>query len=574
LEEKISDLNSLLKESEKQIDEQLKNLSIWGNTFQAVYLSLLYNAEIFDKSGSGDSAMDYFGRTAELYKLLVKNTVPSDMPGSWASMSTVNDREQFADDVQALYVYSHFCMIMPQIHREVFSVSEVDGKSFKLDYRKEKTKEAETKDKLLSVLSQQMAIQFPDTQVLRRYLVEKVRMKDFEVGDKDYLWIKSMYVHHYRTMCRVQILTDEVLELHLHFSNNDYRHFTAVIVAFSDFFIELGRSCRDAVDEQNLAEADTLVQQHIEWTACSLEYGVLDNMRIICGLQEERFNTLLSYYSQIYGVAQDPKYVSRAMCADGFLPPFVLTGSSVMFSPLAVRHLHPFSNLLYSVSKRQQSLFDNQISKHLEPVLINQTDRLFSSFNGIQTKANENYPGGEIDYMVLSESENVCICFQVKATLTPSSSRTLERVEGRSMEGCDQIDRFESLPVDVRDKIINNAFGTALNDVKILSVLLVRSSAGSEKIWGTGKSIVNYNVLTGMLSNKKSKGDNSFAYFDKEIDEYLAEMLVIANPVVNSEKFDIQDVSIEFPDISMNDLDARARNGVHCMGFPDFEKAI
>jgi hypothetical protein len=51
-------------------------------------------------------------------------------------------------------------------------------------------------------------------------------------------------------------------------------------------------------------------------------------------------------------------------------------------------------------------------------------------------------------------------------------------------------------------------------------------------------------------------------------------MLVIANPVVNSEKFDIQDVSIEFPDISMNDLDARARNGVHCMGFPDFEKAI
>lgn len=574
MENTIQNLDDLIKEKETQIDLELKNLGIWKENFQAVYLSLLYNAEYIDYKGSGDSPMDYFARIASMYKMLASDTVPSAIEGTWSAISTVQDKQQFSKDVQVLYAYSHFSMIMPQIHRGVFRVAERHDNTFKLDYRSKATEEAEIKDKLLSILSQQMSIQFPQIKALRAYLQTKVKIKNMEINEMDNNWIGGMYNHHLQHMHRVHVLTDDVLEQTLGFNNQDYKQFTAALVAFSEFLIELGRTHMDAVDNSHPEDANLHAGEHMEWTACSLDYAVLDTTRNLSGLAEDKFNTLLSYYSQIYDKAKDPKYVSRAMCGDGFLPPFLLGENTVMFSPLALRHYHPFGNILYAVNKRQQLLFNNKISQHLEPVLINQTDQLFKAFLSLKTQANVHFPGGEVDYMVLSESEKVCLCFQVKATLTPMSSRTVERVEDRSLEGCSQIDRFEALQAEERDSIINNAFGTALTGIKIISILLVRSSAGSERVWSTGKNIVNYNLLAGILSEKKRSGDSSFSEFHIDIEKYFTEMLALANPAVAREKFAIQDVSIDFPDVNMNDLDAKAKNWLQSLQqFPNFENA-
>ncbi len=75
------------------------------------------------------------------------------------------------------------------------------------------------------------------------------------------------------------------------------------------------------------------------------------------------------------------------------------------------------NNILYSVNKKDTKTFDQELSGHLEPTLINQLNYIFTSLCDVQIRKNVNYPGSEIDLLVFSPSENICLVIQVKVLI-------------------------------------------------------------------------------------------------------------------------------------------------------------
>lgn len=568
----------LLKEKEQLIDTEIEALSLWKYSFQTVYLNLLYLAEKVDIDGNGDSAMDYFARTAAIFGLVRDKCQGHDSYGTtWNALSQTLKDKQFFVDMETLYAYGHFSMLMPQIHRTVFQIDKKSETSFNLSFQTAEMLEAEKKDRLLSILSQQLSIQYIRQRELDQYFMEKIKIGNTELEDYDIHWMTDMYQFNIKHRYRTEILSDAVLSETIGITNADYDHFCSSIRACSDFLLTFGRAFKtlsDKISDEQKEEKEQLFGEYLEWTTCTLMYQILEIMIDLSGLSETKFKTLLSYYCQIYIGVPDTSYSENAFCGDGYLPPFLLMPERVIFSPLAIRYLYTFDNLLYSVNKRQNALFANTISKNLEPNLISQIHRNFSNFQNLNGKKNIPIPGGEIDYIVLCEEQYVCITFQVKATLSPSSSRTVSRVESRSLEGIEQINHFEGLDKQVQLQTINGAFGKTFKKLNFINILLLRSCAGSEKVWTSGVTITNYHLLTGLLGRKLKNGDYNFSSFGKELDEYLDEMLALSKPEVNEEKLVIDDITIKFPDITFDDIKAKCKNFQDCNNIKDFQSAV
>ena len=412
-------------------------------------------------------------------------------------------------------------------------------------------------------------MEFPRKAFLEIYLEQRLASGQVGLCQSDQPWIDELYRHHLATQQRIELLSDGILLEHLGFSNVDYNQFTAAIKAFADFSIYLGRAFKLSAESNNGEKAELYMSEYMENVVCTLNYAFFDSTRQLSGLQENKFKALLAYFAQCYEQPEAYHVTSYAACGDGYLPPFELGKKAVVFSPHSIRHLHTFNNILYSINKTRQALFNDHLSSALEPVLINQTEKLFAAFPDLTIRKNINYPGSEIDMMVLSENGKVCLIFQAKATLAPASSRTLSRVQDRSLEGLDQIKKFEDLPLQDKLHIINGSFGTNHSDLKILSLLLVRSSAGSEDVWGSGIPIVNHSFLAGMLYRKLSENDFLFAHFDKQVDKYMEELILISGWTINEEKFEISNLTIIFPDIDLKLIDLIAFNYKYAAKYGD-----
>jgi hypothetical protein len=554
------ELNQALKDAEVRIDKEIEQLSLWKYPFQTIFSTVLYQVEKIDFDDTGDSAGDYLGRIAELHKVIqMRAAKAEEMTTTNALLTSIDDLE-FFEDIRRLYKYGHFSMIMPQVHRKVFQITKDDENSFRLTYPSKEFEQAELKDKILGVLSEQFSHEFLNNEAMDRYLVQRIDSGETVLCEKDQPWIEELYLHHMYTQFRVEVLTDDILTPHLGFSNMEYNQFVAAFKAFCDFSIALGRAfnrAAEATEDRNKAEL--FMSEYMENVVCSLNQLFLEQTKPLCGLQDDSFKAILGYFAQKY---ENTAYQINcySACGDGYLPPFELTKNQVIFSPHSIRYLHTFNNILYSVNKKRQDLFNNQISSSLEPVLINQVEQLFTAFPDLKIKKNIIYTGSEIDMLVLSEKEQVCLVFQAKATLAPASSRTLSRVQDRSIEGIEQIKKFEALEKADQLNIINGCFGTDLQGLKIISILLVRSSAGSEDVWNIGISCVNHSFLSGMLARKISQNDEVFIDFDQQINKYMDELIEVSGWVTNEEKFELNGLTLKFPDMDMKFNDVLRHN--------------
>jgi len=165
---------------------------------------------------------------------------------------------------------------------------------------------------------------------------------------------------------------------------------------------------------------------------------------------------------------------------------------------------------------------------------------------------------------------------QVKATIAPDSARTVERVEGRALEGIKQIEAWEKQSATEQEAIINNHFGTKLKDIKIIHVLVMRSSAGSAAAWATidRYPIANYSLLGWLLANKKESGNGSLLHFDDEIRSAQKEIVAMSDSKIVMEELKIGEYSITFPNVD-GDLGFIAKvYGKIFKHFPNFQEVI
>jgi hypothetical protein len=269
------------------------------------------------------------------------------------------------------------------------------------------------------------------------------------------------------------------------------------------------------------------------------------------------------------------EFVSKSNVGEGFLPPITFIDKSILFSPHALRYLLSFNNILYSINQKDKKIFDNKVSHQLEPVLIGQLKYLFLRFPGLELKENVHFRGSEMDLFVLNKSEHVCLAIQVKTTIAPDSARSVARVESRISEALIQIKKFENLPQNDALKLINDTFDSNLDKVKIINLIIVRSSAGSIKGWEINEQyrILNYSMLAMLLYDKLESNNNEFLNFDNEILDKQKELIIDSNWKVDWETLQIGEFEIEFPNIHFESEGILSKYIRSLKYFPNIEKA-
>lgn len=561
-------------ELEKKIDTIYNELEIWKEDFQSILSSLFYIAESIDRDKKNDTASDYISRISYVFNSIINKSQKSELYSTSDSLTKLNF-EKNLDDLNFINAYAHFSMLMPQVHRNIFQVEKINEKNINLKYKKGEILNAEIIDRLFSALAQDVSFSYVNENELKKYLATKIANKQFNLINDDFKWIEDIFQYNLNTQILNEVLTNDVIEKKLGFNYNQYNAFCASLKAYSLFFILLSRELHKlALHVTDHAEKELLISESLEWSVCNLKPDIiLKWFKVTAGLNDEEFYNIINFYIIIDDVEnEENKLIQKSRFGDGYFPPFLLYRNSIIFSNLAIRYMLPFNNILYSINYTDKAIFDNHISNNLEPTLIEQTIKLFSNFENIIFKKNVNIPGGEIDLIVLDKLNSHCLIFQIKATISASSTRMVRNNESRVLEGFEQIERFNKIDNEEKIKIINNTFDENFENITFENILLIRSSAGSQKAWSNRHKIINYNLLAWILATKKEKQEKSFMNFEKSIDEAIDILLEKAESKVIYEELLIGDYKITFPNIEFNDTNIQLLNlKTHCK-FKDFNK--
>ncbi|GFD92167.1 hypothetical protein KUL156_40110 [Alteromonas sp. KUL156] len=543
-----------LIEIEKQVDKEILELKIYELPFQSVYTYLLFNANYIGDPNISDDTVNYLMRVPHIYKLIKGKCLKDKVQTPNKVFLKLN--KSHIDDINFLNSYAHFSLLMPQIYRGTLEVKSIVGRKIELDYKDDQVKMSELIDKLYTTLSLPINFKTPSYKELVDFIKYKFDNDDLGFTGLDYGYIEKLYREHCRIFFFVNVLEDKVLNENLGFDNSDYIKFISSMKAYADYLISILTNIEEKFKEDiSDEEKDLLTELQINTSAKCMDYEALKVLVKVSELDEVKFFNILSYFIDVYSNSTGREIEVNSFVGDGYQPPFIFFDDHVIFSPHSLRYFFSFNNVLFSINKTNQKLFNNKLSSGLEPVLLDQMEYLFKSFEGLEVRKEVLYDGGEVDLIVLSEKEKVCLAFQVKTTITPSNSRMVARVQDRVLEAKKQIDNFEEIDMSQKIGLINKAFGVDMQEIKIINLILMRSSAGAELGWEINKSckILNYSFLASILCKKLTNKELAFKNFEDEISLAQKELIDDSNWSVNYEEIEIGGYKISFPDISFDD---------------------
>jgi hypothetical protein len=537
---------------EAELDEKLKHLKIWELPFQTILSWLLLSIDSVGRSKGLDTAIDYCSRLSYIYNIVKQNAAKAEINSSTNAILSFDPK--YIPDINFLIAYAHFSLLMPQIRRNVMKPVSNSGKVVELDFVSEATENAELIDRLYSYISLQAMVTYPKEEALKAFLLKKATSINTKLEGEDTWWINDMYQFFKQYMITVEVLPSKVLEDVLGFTFDDYLSFKATIRAFGEYHYNLGDAyfSLSQAEKGNPQRADTQMSEYFENLVNCFDFKFVGFYVQISGLSKEKVLKIMSYYLSTYSNKTGENFVERSFCGEGFYPPFTLFDTFIISSPHAVRYMLTMNNILYSVNKKDTKTFDQKLSSHLEPTLVNQLGYLFTSLKGVQIMKNVNYPGSEIDLLVFSPSENICLVIQVKATIAPDSSRTVDRVQDRAIEGIQQINHFRGLTSEVKQEIINSSFNVKQTNTLLIDLLALRSCAGTELIWRHNDEIkiTNYTFLAWIISEKIKNNDFALAHFENIIKNYQEDLIRLSDSSKVYETLVIDDYSIKFPNIN------------------------
>ena len=563
-----------LEALEQELDQQLNALPIWQASFQSILSTLLLVIDNVGRSKGVDTAMDYCSRLSYLfYKIREKAANQKVEKSSSAIMRLV---DAHAADVTFLNAYAHFSMLMPQIHRGTIVPIKVEGNVYDLDYASEAVERAELMDKLYAAISLQVALTYKKEDDLYRFLYKKVTLNDTQFGYQDAKWVNDMTDYYKQFVFTIEVLPSAVLEQAIGLTYPEYVSLTAAIRAHAEYFLTLATAYLDQSRSSTHEQMrDEFMIEYFENIVCCLNSNFVGFFMNMSGLSKRKLLKGLSNYMTIYFNNTDENFVENAYCGDGFFPPICLMDKFIIFSPHSCRYMLNVNNALYSLNKKNPDHFNNNISHHLEPTLVNQLEYIFSTIPGLKTAKNVHYDKSEIDLLVLSEKEKVCLVVQVKATIAPDSSRTVQNVQGRALEGIEQIDLFNGLPGEQKLAVINQEFKTNLNEIDTVDLLAVRSSAGSVKIWQHNDRvrIANYALLGWIISGMVEGKDYAISNFADRVKAAQDELVALSKWKKEMQDLKIGDSTMRMPNLNIDMNEILPINFRSYKHLPDMEKS-
>jgi hypothetical protein len=339
----------------------------------------------------------------------------------------------------------------------------------------------------------------------------------------------SLFYKHYREHLNERpILSEQGYLAAIGASRVEFEKFRAGLFAFADYCKGMARALTRRIQHEGLS--DSLWAELLEWVSVNWkETFFVGTLKALTGVEFDVLDRLLALFSIDFRSG----HKSGKHAGDGFLPPLTRLEKLYLFNPDLLKQFLPARNILYTLNRTDKKRYDEQVSKYLEPELVQAAADLFAMFSNLKIIANCNWGQGEIDLLVHSASENVSLHIQAKAAIPPQGARMVQAVESRMFEGIEQLQRFRDLTAKERDDVLSGALGQVVNNVENIDVLLSRSCLGTDRVWSKLDAVVpmNLTVLRSVLKRARLEGDTlSLRSFAERSQQETNRLVQLAHP--------------------------------------------
>ena len=463
---------------ESAIDQYTQNLAAQKSLrdVHALLAAISYVASIDLKTGKplqeqertrGSSRLGY------LVPLLRDVDTLGELKSADEALWAWGEPETQALSAKWLLAYSDFCSIAPFVHRGVLT-GQLDEGTLVVQHLDEETRATEEQDIILSNLALPFAIHSPAAHSMW-FDAQTCQLPSL---DGEIMTVLSDLAEWYtENIFEIIPISSQAMESTFGFSEREYRRFVGACYAVSQLHISIADAImRRSFADTGYGESSEAGSEMREWAApCLKKDALLGLIGRSAGLETPTTEMIYA----LYAVTNNGEWGK----GEGCCPPFIEIGDHVAFSPLAIRHSMSFRNALYAMLVRDQSAFDNLISKHLEPRLITLAEELFSKHTNFHLASNIDWGAGEIDLAVYDSNANSVLIVEAKGVVMPEGARMVHRAEGRLLEGISQLAEFTSLPSRRKDAILSKAFGISVRQPHIQPGLLTWAGFGTTRIW-------------------------------------------------------------------------------------------
>lgn len=494
-----------------------------------------------------DAANSFASRISHLVQLLAN--CPAEPTGIDARevADAYHDIDRDGSQAKLLISYAHFADFMPEVRRGYFSVLRTGRNRFSLRHCSHEFEDAETRDILLSELA--LAFRLQSHPFSDKFFDGLTNTRAGHLSAEAVLAIKALGDHYSRHAFEVRLIDDDGLRAALGVTNTEFARFRGALFGMAMFAVELARAferrlARDQNDEEAFSE-------WLHWVAPTWGPEFFRGYLITeSGLSDTHVEKLLKLLSIDFRTERPP-LIKHAR--DGYFPPVWQLPDMLLLCVDPVLLFTQVRNLLFSLQFTDKALFDNSVSKHLEPMLIRAAKQILASLGHLHICQNVNWSSGneagEIDLLIFDSGENVALHVQAKAPLGPQGARLVQRLEDRLDEGIRQLERFRKLPDTERDRVVSEAVKRDVKNVRVLDAVLARSCFGTRSICekAKGVNLLALPILAGATAECVAVGQCGIEHLLQQCQMLTAKLVHDAKPRWDHETLVVDELQIQLP---------------------------
>lgn len=541
--------NELVKSFEAQFDKDIKNLSILKvpirvalGALYGVVDCLFHGARFSDKGipSRPDEANAALSRLSYLVPLLLHCPVEPLGHDAWDVFNYIRNNPNLLSDVKNLLEYAHFSEIMPEVHRKYYEVAGNPEEGFVLSHKDPRISAFEACDILLTELALPMG--FRPRAIPKDLCNAIARTDSFDVQ-----FLIAMFGIRFHELLPLvvepPVLTEEGFQIAIGTDANGFRRFRAAWFAIADCSLALAEAYAAVIADQKDEESPRAWLEFLEWRTVFMKSDfLLGVVQSLSNLNAQTIDRIMRLYSI------QPGSGSQHAAGDGYFPPFWWLADSILFSPDAVLRMLSSRNIPFALNQLDRSLFNNSISAHLEPSLVDGVRQVLQA-TGAHVVCNKSWTGGEFDLLAYDPRSRLAIQVQVKGAIAAQGARMTRSVESRTREAISQLNDILHLSEEKRYELLSTVLSIDVTGCDLLSLVTTRAGIGTWEVWKdlNGIMVANLQMLHIALARSVSNGPTTLRAFAEVLQHLFDEILYDTSSSWEQARTKFHEVDFEFP---------------------------
>lgn len=551
-------LQKELQTFESRADAEIAKLALWRQPIRTILSSIYLSADgyyvggRFNRKGQRDDEVGTAIITRMSYVLELFATCSREIGADLDdAMSVVDGR--FTVEMAQVLGYAHFSEIMPLAWRGFFVVDH-EPPDFIFRHPDSDFVRHEENDILMSEMV------LPHDLTPPPYPIEncKKMIKAWPdlPGDSLIEVLKGALDHHLENLFELPLLSDAAFAESFDFYRDDFFRIRAALMSYADFCLGMADAAEVLSARAFTRPLRERLQKEVgEWVAPLLNRNhIIGTAAGLSGVEPDKAESIVDLFTL------DLDNLTHLGFGEGFFPPFLRLEDALLFSPHAAKRMMPERNLLYSMLRTDQKRFDNVVSQHLEPALLDDAAQYLSAQPDVEVVTNVNWEKGEIDLLAFHEPSNSALQLQAKAAVPPQGARMVAQVESRTREAAEQLSRFLDLEANAKDSIASAAFGRPLSAITWSSGVLARTCLGTQKAWEAIEGFIPLNLvlLRAAVKHLQQSGAFSFTNLKTSVEDELSSLRAKAALGWQDKDFTLLDANINLPLLDLDYASIRA----------------